>query len=177
MSRKNLIYIFALFRVYFNILIFIAIILSCKNYIGIGTIVNMVCVGFIADYTVSRFNSIFGNELEIILRSTLLLIGLVLICLGAALYMTADLGIAPYDALAFIIEKFTGGKIHFKWARIMTDAICVLTGFLLGSTIGIGTLLLVFCTGPLIQFFRTIMGDGSLKSKNRGRFSSRSDKV
>jgi uncharacterized membrane protein YczE len=37
--------------------------------------------------------------------------------------------------------------------RIATDFICVLTGGLLGATVGIGTVLTAFCMGPIIQFF------------------------
>ena len=37
--------------------------------------------------------------------------------------------------------------------RIATDFICVLTGGLLGATVGVGTVLTAFCMGPIIQFF------------------------
>ena len=41
----------------------------------------------------------------------------------------------------------------FRVVRIATDFICVLTGGLLGATVGIGTVLTAFCMGPVIQFF------------------------
>ena len=38
--------------------------------------------------------------------------------MGVALYMVADMGIAPYDSVATIIEKLTHQKIPFHKARI-----------------------------------------------------------
>ena len=45
--------------------------------------------------------------------------------------------------------------IPFQYLRVGTDLICVLTGFLLGQTIGIGTVLTAFFMGPVIAFFNS----------------------
>ena len=76
------------------------------------------------------------------------------ICLGVALYSSADFGVAPYDAIGWIVEDVTNQKINFKISRIVTDAICVLIGMYYGSIIGINTIIMVFFTGPLVQFFK-----------------------
>lgn len=50
--------------------------------------------------------------------------------MGVALYMTADMGVAPYDAVAIIIEKATKGKIPFHIARVSSDITVVMIGVL-----------------------------------------------
>lgn len=75
-------------------------------------------------------------------------------------YISADLGMSPYDALGFIIEKQSGG-FPFKWARVVTDVACVVTAFFVAGEsgsqwelIGIGTVIMAFGTGPLLAFFK-----------------------
>ena len=65
-----------------------------------------------------------------------------------------------------MVETLTKGAIQFRIARIILDAICVSIAFFTGTQagiqwkiIGIGTILLTFCTGPLIQFFRIHWSD------------------
>ena len=73
---------------------------------------------------------------------------------AAAMYMEADMGIAPYDAVGVIIEKISNRKIPFKVARVLTDVICVAIGFPFGSIVGVATVITAFCMGPLIEVFR-----------------------
>ncbi len=77
-----------------------------------------------------------------------------MVCFGVALYMFCDLGSAPYDRLGVIIENYSHGKIKFKWARVCLDIFSTVVGFLTGSVIGIGTVIIAFFTGPIVSFFR-----------------------
>ena len=52
------------------------------------------------------------------LRILALLLAQLMASMGVALYMVADMGIAPYDSVAIIIEKLTHQKIPFHKARI-----------------------------------------------------------
>ena len=110
-----------------------------------------------------------------------LIVGIVIICIGSALYMTADLGVSTYDAVALIISN-TWKKGQFKYIRIATDLVCVIIGVILfvvaGGAIrdiptiaGIGTIITAFFMGPLIEFFnvhiaRPILGTDAKKSEN-----------
>ena len=76
------------------------------------------------------------------------------------------MGMSPYDAVGYIIEMLTKGKVSFRAARITSDIVCVSIGFATGlqtgiqwKIIGIGTVVSAFCTGPLIQFFRVHWSD------------------
>lgn len=62
--------------------------------------------------------------------------------------MTANLGMAPYDCVSFIVPNKT--KLPFRWWRIISDFICVAVGFACGATVGVGTLIMAFGTGPLL---------------------------
>ena len=71
--------------------------------------------------------------------------------LGASLYQTADLGIAPYDYLSLGLRDYT--PFPYFGCRIFTDALSALLCWLLGGLVGLGTLICAFCLGPFIQFF------------------------
>jgi len=100
---------------------------------------------------------------SLLLRAVFLAVGIVILCFGSALYMTANLGVSTYDAVAIVLSgKWKLGK--FQYVRIACDLVCVILGvviFLLaGGTIrevptiaGIGTIITAFFMGPLIEFF------------------------
>lgn len=106
--------------------------------------------------------SIFPDA-ALITRIICFVIGFVGLCLGSSLYMTADLGVSTYDAVALIMaNKWKVGK--FKFIRIATDLICIIAGialFLFGggalenvpAFVGAGTVLTAFFMGPLIDTF------------------------
>ena len=91
-----------------------------------------------------------------------LCLGTLFASLGVALYMIADMGLAPYDSVALIIEKLTKGKVPFQFARVASDitvivigvAFCLAAGNNVWLIVGIGTIANALLNGPLIQFFR-----------------------
>ncbi|MGL5694434.1 MAG: YczE/YyaS/YitT family protein [Peptostreptococcaceae bacterium] len=132
-----------------NILLLIIVIYFDKSYIGLGMICNMVFVGFISDY----FAQIIGNSYSLDIRILFTLIGVVITCLGVSLYSSANLGIAPYDAIGWIIESKSNYKLSFKTSRILTDLICIVAALLVNGPVSINTIIMAFCTGPLVTFF------------------------
>ena len=92
-------------------------------------------------------------------RLALMLVGMALMVIGSAFYMSADLGMSPYDALGYVVERLTGGRVTFRWARMAADACCVAVAFTVASArgtewelVGIGTLVMVFGIGPLLSW-------------------------
>ena len=124
---------------------------------------NMVCVGYGADLICWLVQDVLHVQTTLPFRIVMLILGCLFAGLGVAFYMVAEMGIAPYDSVALILQKWAKGKIPFHFARIATDVVCVLTGviFCLVSgdsvwmIVGIGTIINAFFNGPLIQFFRT----------------------
>lgn len=144
-----------------NAVILVLVFLFKRQFIGFGTIFNMVFVGYTVDFFLWLMAKLGVNNLSIPVRIGLLLTGAVLICAGAALYISADMGMSPYDAAGYVVETVTGGRLQFKFARPILDVICVVIALLTGmqagiqwKIIGFGTILLTLCTGPLLQFFR-----------------------
>lgn len=147
---------FGTYQLAINLMIFLFVLWKGRHCIGLGTIVNMAGIGYIADFGVFILTKLLGNAalLPITLRIFMMILAVILCSFAAAMYMEADMGIAPYDAFAVIIDESTNGKVPFKVARVATDIICVGIGFSFGSIVGIATLFTAFCMGPLIGWFR-----------------------
>lgn len=90
-----------------NLVIFIFILWLDRKQIGIGTILNMVLVGFEIQWFTTIYHQLFGYRTTFLIVAADTLIGLTLFTLGASLYMAPDLGAAPYDAIAPIITQRT----------------------------------------------------------------------
>ena len=132
------------------------------HYIGVATFINMFFLGYVVQFSYDMLQLIFPDP-SMLLRCGCFAFGFVSLCLGSSIYMTADLGVSTYDAIALIMtNKWKIGP--FKYIRIATDVSCVLLGiamFLLGggalsdipAFVGVGTILTAFVMGPLIDFF------------------------
>ena len=133
-----------------------------RHYIGISTLINLFLLGYVVDFTVHLL-TVLIPEATIVIRVLSFLLGFVFLCLGSSMYMTADLGVSTYDAIALVCtNKWKLGK--FRYVRITTDIACILLGvtaFLvsggsanqISSFLGIGTVLTAFFMGPLIDLF------------------------
>ena len=136
--------------------------LADRRNIGIATFINLFLLGYITQFTYETLQLWLPSP-SLPIRILCLLIGIVVICFGSALYMTANLGVSTYDAVAIVLSgKWKLGQ--FQYVRICCDLVCVALGvgiFLLsGGTLaqvpaiaGIGTVITAFFMGPLIQFF------------------------
>lgn len=153
---------FGTWQLIMNAGILIVVFFTVRKCIGAGTIVNMVCVGYGADLICWIVQDVLRVEMTLPLRIAALLLGCVFAGLGVAFYMVAEMGIAPYDSVALIIEKWTKGKISFQYARVLSDVTVVVIGVVfclaagndLWLIIGVGTICNAFFNGPLIQFFK-----------------------
>ena len=145
-----------------------------RHFIGIATFINLFLLGYITQFTYEFLQTIFVNP-SMVTRVICLVVGVVIICFGSAFYMTADLGVSTYDAVALIISG-TWKKGKFQYVRIITDLVCVALGvglFLLaGGSVsaiptiaGIGTIVTAFFMGPLIEFFNVHVARPILKDK------------
>ena len=145
-----------------------------RHYIGIATFINLFLLGYITQFTYDFLKTLIVDP-SIPVRIACLVIGVVIICFGSAFYMTADLGVSTYDAIALIIVN-TWKKGKFHYVRIITDLVCVLIGcslFLLSggklskipTIAGIGTIITAFFMGPLIEVFNVHIARPFLNGK------------
>lgn len=166
---------FGLLYVIVNICLLAFSLICNRHMIGLATFINLFLLGYITQYSFAFLHSLIP-EPNMVLRFVCLLIGIIVICFASALYMTADLGVSTYDAVAItLVEKYKVGK--FKYVRICTDMVCVVLGivlFLIGggkaslipTFVGIGTIITAFFMGPLIDFFNEKIAIPFLYGKN-----------
>ncbi len=141
---------FGTFYTLLNLLMLIFIFAIDRSKIGLGTLINIFLLGYMVQFSSWLFTTLIPSP-TLFNRSLLLLIGLTLLCFGSALYFTAEMGVSTYDAVALIMTEKKVAK--FQYCRIGTDLFCTVTGFVLGATVGIGTLITAFFMGPIIAFF------------------------
>ena len=143
-----------------HLLFFLAEILWGRKYIHIGTFINWFLISFAVSGILAGYDLILPRPDGLAVRIVILVFGLVICSLGLAVYQTADLGVAPYDALPIIFcDRFK--KFPFFWARMIEDSLCVLgIVFTLNPEehlLGIGTLLFALGLGPIIHLFINLL--------------------
>lgn len=153
-----------------NLLQLILVFFLDKHYIGISTFINIFLLGYMAEFSEAALLRWFG-ETGLPTRIVFLVVGIVITCLAAALYYTADLGVSTYDAIPLHISdckpKVMGHVVPFRAVRILSDLICTGVGVALGAPAGIGTVITALFMGPLITFFRRTVSEPMLRAGGR----------
>ena len=83
-----------------NILFFLLEFWFGRKYIGLGTFVNGICIGYIVTAFYDPIHAHFGDAPSLAVQLAWVIAAVLVTALGASLYQTADLGIAPYDYLS-----------------------------------------------------------------------------
>lgn len=114
---------------------------------GIGTLSNVLVIGTAADAALWLLPPIEGLALQ-----GLLLVGaIVLNGVATGAYIGAGLGPGPRDGLTTGVVRLTGWQV--RWVRMGIEVGVLALGWLLGGTIGLGTVLHALANGPLMQVF------------------------
>ncbi len=114
---------------------------------GLGTVSNVFVVGLAMDGTLALVPGTHG----LTARVALLVAGIVLNGVATGLYIAASFGPGPRDGLMTGLHRRTGRSIRL--VRTAIELAVVATGFALGGTVGIGTVLYAVAIGPLAQLF------------------------
>jgi uncharacterized membrane protein YczE len=113
---------------------------------GLGTVSNALLVGFFADLTLSV---VPPQPMSTFFQAILLLAGLLLFPFSSALYISANLKPGPRDGLMTGLVVLTGKRV---WVvRTSLEVTVTALGWLLGGTVGIGTVIFALSVGPLLQ--------------------------
>lgn len=114
---------------------------------GFGTLSNVVVIGLAADAALTLIPT-----LDTLLARSLLLVSAVVVnAVATGMYIGAGFGAGPRDGLMTGINARTG--ISVRTVRTAIEISVLLTGWLLGGTLGVGTVLYALTIGPLIQLF------------------------
>ena len=112
---------------------------------GLGTILNTITVGLSIDATLL----LLPDGLPLGVRVACVPLGIALVGLGSGLYLTARLGPGPRDGLMTGLHRATGLSLRVVRAGIEIGAVVV--GFVLGGTVGVGTVAFALAIGPAVQ--------------------------
>ncbi len=140
-----------------NCLLLLPILFLAREQIGWGTLANMFLVGYSRDFF-SWVNSCwmehFGLENmfdSMAVRIGVMIPALLLFIAAASVYMAAQLGTAPYDAITFLLAKYMP-KIPFRIVRIVFDLAVCLLAVVFGARLQVVTVLMSFLLGPVITW-------------------------
>lgn len=143
---------YAHFLVILNVFIFMLQILFGRKFIGLGTFVNAILLGYVVTFFYDSFILTVGLPEQLWQQILIVCIGVVISSFGVSMYQLSNVGVAPYDSLSLItVDRFP--KFAYFWHRMSTDCCCVIIGFLAGGIIGLGTFVAAFGLGPFVQFF------------------------
>ena len=116
-----------------------------KQKIGIGTISNAIIIAFTIDlfvYILPRSTNTFLSIIELI-------IGILLVGIGSGIYLITNLGPGTRDGLMKGISENFQKPIYL--IRLSIEIVVVFFGWILGGTVGLGTLLFAVLIGPIIS--------------------------
>lgn len=138
----QMIYNFALFG--------LILLLREGRFIGLGSLANMVLVGYSRDFFKPIVEALLpGDVHSLLVRGSVFVPAMIIFVVAVAFYIVVELGTAPYDALAQIIAGRLK-KVPSSAVRIGWDVSNAAAGMLLGGKIGILTVAFCFFMGPVI---------------------------
>ncbi|MFF9481718.1 YitT family protein [Streptomyces sp. NPDC014733] len=114
---------------------------------GLGTVSNVVVLGLVMDATLS----LLPTPQALLVRIPLLFLAVLVNGAATGLYISARFGPGPRDGLMTGLHRRTGRPVRL--VRTCLEVTVLAVGFLLGGSVGAGTVLYALAIGPLAQFF------------------------
>ena len=111
---------------------------------GIGTLLNAIIIAATIELTVDRIPA----SDDILVSFLQVCLGILLIGIGSAMYLTANLGPGPRDGWMTGLQRVTG--VPIGRVRVTIEISVLVIGVLLGGTFGYGTVLFAFAIGPVV---------------------------
>ena len=118
-----------------------------RQWPGLGTVLSVVVIGLAADLGLA----LLERPDSLAVRAMLLAAGVVLNGLAGALYIGTHLGAGPRDGITLGLVRLTGRSVRLL--RSLVEVAVLVAGFILGGTVGGGTVLYAVAIGPLLQMF------------------------
>jgi uncharacterized membrane protein YczE len=133
-----------------------------RNRPGIGTVANVIVIAV----TVDAGMAMLPTPESLPVRVAMMLGAVVLNGLSTVLYIGAGMGPGPRDGLMTGLVARTG--LSVRLVRTSIEATVLAVGWLLGGTVGIGTVVYAFGIGPLVQLIVRLTPDGWLTLSDFG---------
>lgn len=122
-----------------------------KQVPGIGTILNAIIIASAIDLTLPYLPQPDDITFKIIQAC----FGILVVGLGSGIYLCSNLGPGPRDGLMIGLQKQTNTSLPA--IRTIIELSAVISGWLLGGVVGIGTILFVFGIGPCVGIGLTLV--------------------
>lgn len=116
---------------------------------GVGTVVQVVLVGVV----VSVALDLTSTPDDLVARALLLAAAFPVLAVGISLYLGSHTGAGPAEAAALAWDP----PVAFKWSYSAVQAGGALIGWLLGATVGIGTLAVILLLGPAVDLVSRLL--------------------
>lgn len=114
---------------------------------GFGTVANLLVIGLVVDGALAVI-----PDAPLWVRAAYLITGILVIGMGTGLYIGARMGPGPRDGLMTgIVARFP--RLSIRLVRTVLELTVLGLGWLLGGTVGLGTLAFALSIGPLAQLF------------------------
>lgn len=130
---------------------------------GVGTVANVVVIGLAADAGLA----VLPTPDTLAWQVTYLVVGIVGNGIGGALYIGARLGPGPRDGLWLALVERTGHSVRFWRTTIEITVLAI--GFLLGGTVGVGTVAYALTIGQVVQTVLPRVDHGLATVTGQGR--------
>lgn len=118
---------------------------------GAGTLFNILMIPFWIEVTIH----IFPRTDSILLGIVLAVVGVLFVGLGSALYLTTNLGPGPRDGLMTSLHHKTGVRV--SRVRLSIESSVLLVGFVMGGTVGLGTLIFALGIGRSVALWLAVV--------------------
>ncbi|MCL5996152.1 MAG: YitT family protein [Chloroflexi bacterium] len=126
---------------------------------GIGTLFNVVCIGLVTNVSLP----VLPRFTQLGLQLMQMALGILVIGAGSGLYLSSQLGAGPRDGLMMGLTRRTGWSVRVTRTAIELGVLAV--AFVLGGSIGIGTVAFALGIGPVVQLMFRILGMKAVRRK------------
>lgn len=124
-----------------------------KERIGIGTLLNILCIGKIINVLL-QFN-IIPQAPNYVVGVLMGVCSVFITTFGIYMYISAGFGAGPRDTFLTFVTRKTGKSVGS--CRMVIELCAVLTGFLFGGSVGLGTILMAVLSGPVTKLVFGVM--------------------
>jgi uncharacterized membrane protein YczE len=117
-----------------------------RRRLGLGTIMNALIIGWFIDIFMKLE---FLHPSSIAISILMIAMAAIMLGVGMGIYISGGLGEGAVDAIMILLSDRM--KANLRWVKIVMDIFLLVAGGLLGGRMGVGTVVGVLATGPIVE--------------------------
>ena len=119
-----------------------------KEFPNLATLITSVCLGAFIDFWMLLLGNIVVTET--LMKLMVFILALPITSLGISIYLVSKLPTTPLDYFMLALKsKF---NLSLMQSKIISESIGLILGFMLGGTIGIGTIIIIVGISPMMEY-------------------------